>query len=98
MIVRRTPLKPTAAKSPFGGQLEEFAGKYRLTRVLRRGNESSVHEAEERASGRQVAIKIPCAELGEADTLRPQFAAAARTLAQMAHPNIVDIYDFGVTK
>jgi serine/threonine-protein kinase len=99
MIVRRAPLKPTAAKSAvLAGQPEEFAGKYRLTRLLRRGNESSVHEGEEIASGRRVAIKLPYAELGEADTLRPQFAAAARALAQMAHPNIVDIYDFGVTK
>jgi serine/threonine protein kinase len=99
MSARRAPLKPSAGKFPLvAGQPEEFAGKYRLTRLLRRGNESSVHEGEELANGRKVAIKIPYAELGEADTLRPHFAAAARTLAQMAHPNIVDIYDFGVTK
>ncbi|HVW24180.1 MAG TPA: serine/threonine-protein kinase [Polyangiaceae bacterium] len=98
MIVRRAPLKPSARETPaFGGEPEEFAGKYRLTKLLRRGNDSSVHEAEEIATGRRVAIKIPYTELGEADTLRPQFAAGARALSQMNHTNIVPVYDFGVT-
>jgi serine/threonine protein kinase len=84
-------------KSPFlGAQPEEFAGKYRLIRLISRGDESSVHEGEELASGKKVAIKIPHTEL--ADALRPQFVTAARALSRIAHPNIVDIYDFGVTE
>jgi len=98
MSARKAPLKPYAQRPyELGGKPELFAGKYRFLKVLRRGTESTVHEAEEVATGRKVALKLPYAQLGESDALRHQFNAAARALSQLSHPNIVEVYDYGVT-
>jgi serine/threonine protein kinase len=98
MIARKAPLKPSAEATPrYGIQPEEFAGEYRLLKLIRRGSESTVHEADVIGTGKKVAIKILYAHLGEGEALRPQFQAAARLIAQVGHPNIVEIQDYGVT-
>ncbi|HEX4338917.1 MAG TPA: serine/threonine-protein kinase [Polyangiaceae bacterium] len=98
MNARKAPLKPSAqGEHHYGVKPEEFAGKYRLLKLIRRGIESTVHEADVIGTGKKVAIKIPYAHLGESESLRPQFQSAARALSQMGHPNIVQIDDYGVS-
>jgi serine/threonine-protein kinase len=74
-----------------------FDGKYRLLRLIGAGSAGSVYEAENMVVGKKVAIKILHSDLAQNDTLRARFAAEARAGAQIGHPNIVDIYDFGIT-
>jgi predicted Ser/Thr protein kinase len=72
-----------------GGRL----GQYELTEVLGRGGMATVYRARQPSLGRDVAVKV----LHE--FLEPQSAARfereARSVAQLQHPNILPVYDYG---
>ncbi|HWE29503.1 MAG TPA: protein kinase [Polyangia bacterium] len=73
-------------------------GNYRLQRRLARGGMAEVFLA--RLIGvegfeRRVAIKRILPHLSESEEFRAMFLDEARLAAQLAHPNIVHIYDFG---
>jgi serine/threonine-protein kinase len=65
-------------------------GRYRLVELLGRGGMSEVWRAEDLELGRNVAIKLVAPD---ADTAR--FEREARAVASLAHPNIVQLYDYG---
>ncbi|MCB9639497.1 MAG: protein kinase [Myxococcales bacterium] len=64
--------------------------RYLLKRKVGEGGFSQVYEAEHTTLGKTVAIKI-LTRGGEAARLRSE----ARSLAQLQHPNIVHVLDFG---
>ena len=73
-------------------------GNYRLQRRLARGGMAEVFLA--RLIGvegfeRRVAIKRILPHLSESEEFRAMFLDEARLAAQLGHPNIVHIYDFG---
>jgi eukaryotic-like serine/threonine-protein kinase len=73
-------------------------GNYRLQRRLARGGMAEVFLA--RLIGvegfeRRVAIKRILPHLSESEEFRGMFLDEARLAAQLAHPNVVHIYDFG---
>ncbi len=73
-------------------------GNYRLQRRLARGGMAEVFLA--RLIGvegfeRRVAIKRILPHLSESEEFRGMFLDEARLAAQLTHPNIVHIYDFG---
>jgi serine/threonine protein kinase len=97
MTARKAPLKPSArqnAEPPYVPSV--FDGKYRLLRLIGRGSAGTVHEGENLTVGKRVALKILHADVARNETLRARFVAEARASAQISHPNVVDIYDFGV--
>lgn len=61
---------------------------FRLTDVLGRGGMGTVYLAEQASLGREVALKV-VNRRGDAD------ANEARTVAQLHHPNIVQVYAAG---
>ena len=67
------------------------AGRYTLERELGRGTTGIVYEARDVTLDRRVAIKLlqPFADIPRR---REQFLEEARTIAAMAHPNVVQIY------
>ncbi len=67
-------------------------GRYRVVREIGRGAMGAVYEAQDTQLGRRVALKVLRA-LG-AD-LRTRFEREARAMAQVAHPNVVTVYDAG---
>jgi serine/threonine-protein kinase len=67
-----------------------IAGRYRLDEVLGRGGMSEVWRAEDLELGRHVALKLLAPD---ADTAR--FDREARAVASLAHPNIMQLYDYG---
>jgi eukaryotic-like serine/threonine-protein kinase len=67
-----------------------IAGRYRLDELLGRGGMSEVWRAEDLELGRDVAIKLLAPD---ADTAR--FDREARAVASLAHPNVVQLYDYG---
>jgi serine/threonine-protein kinase len=67
-------------------------GRYRLGRVIGHGAFGRVHEAENIALRRVVAIKILTST--SADAAR-RMRQEARVLAALHHPNICDVYDVG---
>src|SRR3954469_177586 len=73
-------------------------GNYRLQRRLARGGMAEVFLA--RLIGvegfeRRVAIKRILPHLSDSEEFRAMFLDEARLAAQLTHPNIVHIYDFG---
>lgn len=69
-------------------------GRYRVIRRLSAGGVGAVYEAEHAFTGLHVALKALHNQSGD----NPErMRAEARTLAEMRHPNIVQITDGGVT-
>ncbi|MCC6877622.1 MAG: protein kinase [Sandaracinaceae bacterium] len=73
-----------------------ISGKYRIRRVLGRGGMGSIYAATQEPLGRQVAIKVLHPTLGEGDPeFQKRFLLEAAVLAQLSHPNIVVVHDYG---
>jgi serine/threonine-protein kinase len=67
-----------------------IAGRYRLDELLGRSGMSEVWRAEDLELGRDVAIKLLAPD---ADTAR--FEREARAVASLAHPNLMQLFDYG---
>ncbi|HEX5101811.1 MAG TPA: serine/threonine-protein kinase [Polyangiaceae bacterium] len=64
-------------------------GEYRIIRQVGEGGMGKVFEAEERLSGRRVALKVLRPELSRSDAGRRLFANEMAILAGLDHPNVV---------
>ena len=71
---------------------------YRLDRVLGKGGVAVVYRAFDQRLDRTVAVKVLARSVMDAPDASRRFAREARIVAQLAHPRIVTIYDFGKTK
>lgn len=71
-------------------------GPYRVLETLGSGGAGTVYRAEDRRSGDQIALKLlssgPQMDARAARRLAREF----ETLARLAHPNVVRVYDVGV--
>src|SRR5881392_3117362 len=67
-----------------------IGGRYKLEGPLGRGGMSEVHAAEDLELGRRVALKLLAPD---ADSAR--FEREARAVAALAHPNVMQLYDYG---
>ncbi len=72
-------------------------GKYSLLREIGAGASGKVYEAEHLVVGKFVAIKVMNRESFADPEHRDQFVTEARAAARIAHANVVDIHDLGVT-
>ncbi len=72
-------------------------GKYALLREIGSGGTGTVYEAEHLIVGKKVAIKLMNAGAFAEHDSRARFVTEARAAARIAHANVVDIYDLGVT-
>jgi serine/threonine-protein kinase len=84
------PLAPGLA-----GLIGQAIGPYRVVEKLGSGGMAEVYKAYQPRLDRYVALKFIRPELAEAEEFRPRFEREAKTLAQLSHPNIVHVYDFG---
>ena len=57
-----------------------------------------VYKARQKALDREVAIKVLAGEWEGEEDFAARFEKEAKTLAQMSHPNIVTVHDFGETE
>ncbi|HEX6274942.1 MAG TPA: serine/threonine-protein kinase [Polyangiaceae bacterium] len=64
-------------------------GAYRIERLLGEGGMGKVYEAEERLSGRHVALKVLRPELARSEPARRLFENEMSILARLDHPNVV---------
>jgi serine/threonine-protein kinase len=77
---------------------QEIFGKYRLIRRLARGGMGEVYEASYSSEGgfeRRVAIKRIHPHLAEDERFVRFFHREAEICARLAHPNVVQVFDFG---
>jgi tetratricopeptide (TPR) repeat protein len=74
-------------------------GRYRLGRTIGEGGMGIVYEAADEATGHAVALKrllVPADALPKRDVLTALFQREYRTLSQLKHPSVIDVYDYGV--
>lgn len=79
---------------------EQLIGKFanlEIEHLIGRGGMGAVYKAQQTNLGRSVALKILSPRLGSDPSFTERFAREARTLARLAHPNIVTVFDFGST-
>jgi eukaryotic-like serine/threonine-protein kinase len=69
-------------------------GPYRVERLVGRGGGGAVYAARDRA-GKLVAIKLLRAEMARFPSMITRFLREAEVVRDIAHPNIVEIYEIG---
>lgn len=69
--------------------------RYQLNTPLGRGGMATVYQARDLMLERDVAIKVLRSQYAEDPAFRERFRQEAKAAANLSHPNIVTIYDFG---
>ncbi len=69
--------------------------KYQIRECLAEGGMGKVYESYDLEAEREVAIKVLKADYLRDETIRKRFMHEARILANLEHPNVVSMYDFG---
>jgi tRNA A-37 threonylcarbamoyl transferase component Bud32 len=70
-------------------------GKFKIAGKLGQGAMGEVFRALDPILGREVAIKVVAGKLSEDERARDRFLREAQAAAQLNHPNIITVYDFG---
>jgi serine/threonine-protein kinase len=73
-----------------------IAGRYRIEGRLGVGGMSTVHLAFDQRLERYVALKLLAEHLADDPTFVSRFRREALAAARLVHPNIVQVYDFGL--
>ncbi|HVE67711.1 MAG TPA: protein kinase, partial [Solirubrobacteraceae bacterium] len=73
-----------------------IAGRYRIDGRLGIGGMSTVHRAFDERLEREVALKLLAEHLAEDETFVSRFRREALAAARLIHPNIVQVFDFGL--
>ena len=76
-------------------KMQERFPQFEIVEFLGRGGMGEVYKARQKALDREVAIKLLAGEWQNDEAFAKRFETEAKTLAQMSHPNIVTVHDFG---
>ena len=74
------------------------SGRYRLDHLVGKGGMGTVWVAFDTMLHRQIAIKFMRIEHSESALVRTRFAQEARAAAQLQHPNVVQVHDYGIDR
>jgi len=91
----RLPGWATPAGETQGAQLPPDLGNFRCLRLLGRGGMGEVWEAEDRALGRRVALKVLRDDLATASPAILRFEREAQAASRVQHPGIVAVHQAG---
>ncbi|MDH4118561.1 MAG: protein kinase, partial [Acidimicrobiia bacterium] len=69
--------------------------RYELTSHLARGGMADVYQGRDSLLGRKIAVKILHSQLSADEAFVKRFRREAQAAANLTHPNIVGIYDWG---
>jgi beta-lactam-binding protein with PASTA domain/tRNA A-37 threonylcarbamoyl transferase component Bud32 len=73
-----------------------FGRRYRVTERIGTGGMADVYKAVDETLGRTVAVKVMHARFAEDPEFVQRFRHEASAAANLSHPSIVNIYDYGV--
>ena len=74
---------------------ETLNDRYRLERKLGEGGMAIVHQGTDLTLDRTIAIKILRKDFSKSKAFQERFKEEARAAANLTHPNIVTVHDFG---
>ena len=77
-------------------QPQEIAGRYRIDRRLGAGGMSTVFLAQDTVLERAVAVKLLAEHLADDEAFVERFQREALSAARLQHPNIVQVFDYGL--
>ena len=72
-----------------------FGGRYQIVRHIARGGMAQVYLARDLLLDRPVALKVLFPELSVDEAFVERFRREAQAAANLSHPNIISIYDWG---
>lgn len=72
-----------------------FGNRYRTIEKIGSGGMADVYKAMDEVLGRTVALKVMHAQFADDPTFVQRFRHEAQSAANLSHPNIVNIYDWG---
>lgn len=70
-------------------------GDYEITRLIARGGMARVYEGYDSNLDRKAAIKVITPQSEDSEEMKQRFFREARAVANLHHPNIVTVYQFG---
>ena len=73
-----------------------LGGRYRLVELLGQGGMATIYRAQDGQLNRDVAVKVLRAEYGTDAAFVARFRQEAMSAAALSHPNIVNVFDFGM--
>lgn len=76
--------------------LSNYIGRYQILERIGAGGMARVYKAWDTNLDRSVAIKVLHDHLAEDVTFKERFDREAKLVASLSHPNIVQIYDYGM--
>lgn len=76
---------------------QELADRFALDTFLGRGADSAVFLAREHGSDRQIVVKVLARAAEGREVADERFRAAVQAVAELEHPHIVPVFDFGWT-
>jgi serine/threonine-protein kinase len=87
-----------AGSSPTATAPERIRERYQVRETLGRGGMAVVYRVFDAQDGRELALKqlLPQREQGDAHKVAALFEREYHTLAQLTHPRVIEVYDFGV--
>jgi serine/threonine-protein kinase len=83
-----------AGGAPAPAPVIRILGRYELVEMVGSGGMAAVYRARDTALDREVAVKLLHPHLASAAESRARFAREARAVARLAHPSILEIYDY----
>ena len=87
--------RPMGSNSLIGATI---AGRFVIEAKIGSGGMGVVYRARQLIVDRTVALKIPPRDLAEDPASMQRFTNEAKAISQLRHPNVVTLYDFGVTE
>jgi beta-lactam-binding protein with PASTA domain/tRNA A-37 threonylcarbamoyl transferase component Bud32 len=72
-----------------------YGGRYQIVRRIARGGMADVYLARDQLLDRRVALKMLFPELSTDQAFVERFRREAQAAANLSHPNIVSVYDWG---